>query len=243
MGLFDKRDNKKKSDDFNSPVESIDLNAPPVELSAKPSAPGGDTDVASSSPAPDKTVVDSPPDDDDDHDVASYGIQQAIELMRTLPSENVELVVRVVKQTLESTHIKISRIINDAAKKQSDIQARIKVLRDEIAEHESEIASRRKEISGLEADYNETSMVKDRLSLAERLSSGESVGASKLAGGEGSGPNRTRAARDSSTPLPTRPRTSTKPPPGVAPVGDQVVASTRPKSSTSPPGLGGAAKK
>ncbi|HET6611641.1 MAG TPA: hypothetical protein VFG83_06620 [Kofleriaceae bacterium] len=220
MGLFDKRD-KKNADDFNSPVERIDLNAPPPELSSNAGADQAAPAAAAQEPA------DAGADDDDD--VSSYGIEQAIELMRTLPSDNVELVVRVVKQTLESTHIKIPRIINDAAKKQSDIQGRIKVLRDEIAEHESEIATRRSEILSLEADYNETSLVKDRLSLAERLAA-EGPSQARAPGATAGGENqaRSRTARDSSTPLPTaRARTASTPPPtGDSPARPRSVASS-----------------
>jgi hypothetical protein len=105
-------------------------------------------------------------------DHPDYGINKAIELMRMLPDDNVELVVRVVKTTLESTNIDVGSIINDASRKQSQIEARVGVLKESIAELEAEIATFRKEISALEADHKETSTVKDRLMLAEKLASG-----------------------------------------------------------------------
>src|SRR5262249_11349314 len=104
-----------------------------------------------------------------------YGINKAIELMRMLPSDNMELVVRVVKTTLESTNIKVASIIKDASRKQGDLEARVAILKKEIVELETEIATRRKEISALEADHRETTTVKERLQLAEKLASGGSA--------------------------------------------------------------------
>lgn len=167
MGLFDKRDKKKKSDDFDSPVEKIDLSAPdePVEITAdEPPAPA----QAAQAAAPSRAAEPEPEPEMDDYD-SSFGIDKAIELMRTLPQDNIELVVQVVKLTLESTKVKIGGIIKDAARKQDDIQGRIKVLKEEIADYEKEIALRKEEIGGLEADYEETSTVKQRLELAEKI--------------------------------------------------------------------------
>jgi hypothetical protein len=95
--------------------------------------------------------------------------------MRTLPQENVELVVRVVKHTLESTRIDIGAIIDDASQKQQRIEARVQVLKDAIADLEKEIQIRKKEIDELETDHRETTKVKERLVLAEKLTSGRPV--------------------------------------------------------------------
>ena len=182
MGLFDKRDKgKRKSDDFDSPVEKIDLSAPaesePVEMTAEP--PDEPAQVTSR-PVP----SDPEPEPEPEYD-SGFGIQKAIDLMRTLPQDNVELVVQVVKLTLESTKIKITHIIEDASRKQDDIQGRIKVLKEEIDDFEKEIAARKEEIGGLEADYEETTMVKDRLQLAEKITKKEAAAAaSKTSGGK-----------------------------------------------------------
>jgi chromosome segregation ATPase len=168
MGLFDKRDKTKgRRDDFDSPVESVDLNGALDEpAGAEASAPAPRTAVAAApAAAPGRTRAPS----ESEADAAGFGIDKAIQLMRTLPTDNIELVVQVVKLTLESTRIKISTIIDDASRRQEDIQGRIKVLKEEIAEFEKEIAQRREEIGGLEADFAETSTVKDRLQLAEKL--------------------------------------------------------------------------
>ena len=111
--------------------------------------------------------------------MTSYGIDDAIQLMRTLPQENVELVVRVVKHTLESTRIDIAAIIDDASQKQQRIEARVQVLKDAIADLEKEIQVRRKEIDELETDHRETTKVKERLVLAEKLTSSRAGGADR----------------------------------------------------------------
>ncbi len=188
MGLFDKK--KKGRDDFDSPVEQVDLSAgggaitmspdeeeedegPPAAVAARgplsAASPAAARPSGPTSPAPAGTARPAggsrPP-------VTSYGIDDAIQLMRTLPQENVELVVRVVKHTLESTRIDIGAIIDDASQKQQRIEARVSVLKDAIADLEREIQVRKKEIDELETDHRETTKVKERLVLAEKLTSG-----------------------------------------------------------------------
>ena len=151
MGLFDKRTQK---DDFDSPVEAIDLRDPepaPPKNTAAAAVPRAHPPV---------------------RDETDYGIQKAIELMRTLPEGHVELVVQVVKFTLQSAQIRIGTIIDDAAARQERLRARMSALTSEIAELDQEIAQRRREIGGLEADYAETTTVKERLQLAEQLTRG-----------------------------------------------------------------------
>ncbi len=143
MGIFDKKSSKRKDDDFDSPSEQVDLS------------------VATPAPEPAYEAPTTPQQD--------YGIEQAIALMRTLPSDSVELVVRVVKHTLESTNIDIPTIIEDATAKEDRIDDRVALLREEIGNLEDEIARRSEEIEDLDYDRKETSMVKERLELAEKL--------------------------------------------------------------------------
>jgi chromosome segregation ATPase len=99
----------------------------------------------------------------------AYGIENAIQLMRALPvDQNVELVVAVIKGTLESLKVKVSDIIEDASRKEKDLENRVSNLKQQISEFEKEIQQRRDEIGRLEADHAETSSVKGRLQLAER---------------------------------------------------------------------------
>jgi hypothetical protein len=156
MGLFDKKI-KKPTDLDDEPEPAV-----PEPALAKPaSAPA----PVAAKPAPAPAAATKP-----DH--PDYGINKAIELMRLLPEDNIELIVRVVKTTLESTNINVASIVQDATRKQAQIEARVGVVKKEIAGLEGEIATRRSEIALLETDHKETTSVKDRLVLAEKLSAG-----------------------------------------------------------------------
>jgi hypothetical protein len=189
MGLFDKK--KKGKDDFDSPIEQIDLSAP--SSAAVPHTDDDDYEevVASSSStvaaasssrsgplkapqpaasaAPAHAQAPAPSVSKQQKIALTYGIDDAISLMRTLPQDNVELVVQVVKHTLESTKIDIATIIDDASGKVDRIESRVTVLRSAIADLEREIQTRRDEIDKLEADRRETTRVKERLLLAQKL--------------------------------------------------------------------------
>jgi hypothetical protein len=156
MGLFDKKI-KKPTDLDDEPEPAV-----PEPAHAKPASAPAPVAAAKPAPAPAATKPDHP----------DYGINKAIELMRLLPEDNIELIVRVVKTTLESTNINVASIVQDATRKQAQIEARVGVLKKEIAGLEGEIATRRSEIALLETDHKETTSVKDRLVLAEKLSAG-----------------------------------------------------------------------
>jgi hypothetical protein len=182
MGLFDKK--KKGRDDFDSPVEQVDLSTAGTTITMTPddeddevegpSAAASKAPTSASSSATGRPPATPPADAKPERraPVSTYGIDDAIQLMRTLPQENVELVVRVVKHTLESTKIDISAIIDDASQKQQRIESRIGVLKDAIADLEREIQVRKTEIDELETDHRETTKVKERLVLAEKLTAG-----------------------------------------------------------------------
>jgi phage shock protein A len=100
---------------------------------------------------------------------AAYGIGQAILLMRSLPvDQNVELVVRVIRQTLESMNVQLPEIIDDALAKETALQGRMERLDLEIEAYAEQIEVRRQEITQLQAELRETSTVKDRLLLAQK---------------------------------------------------------------------------
>jgi hypothetical protein len=99
-----------------------------------------------------------------------YGIEQAIQLMRALPvDQNPELVVQVIKTTLESLRVKVSDIIADAVRKQKDLDERVLNLKRAIADFEKEIQTRKEEIARLDTDNAETTAVRARLEMAEKL--------------------------------------------------------------------------
>lgn len=99
---------------------------------------------------------------------SGYGIDSAIQLMRTLPvDQNPDLVVHVIKNTLESLNVRLSDIVQEAVSKEEVIHNRVAELRNEILHLEQEIDRRHKDIALLEADLAETTKVKERLQMAE----------------------------------------------------------------------------
>ncbi len=154
MGIFDRSPKKQANapaedaDFADSPVEQVQLNGPP------PAA-------AKAAPQP------------ADEARPAYGIDDAIKLMRSLPQlgeGNVELIVQVIKTTLESLRVRVGDIVEDANKRQKDLEGRIANLKQQISELEREIVTRTEEIGKLEAQHKETTTVKGRLELAEKLS-------------------------------------------------------------------------
>lgn len=148
MGLFD-----RKREEPAPPPPQMPAQAPAPQPAAQPKVK-----VAAPKPAP---PPQPPPPRKPD-----FGIQKAMELMRKLPADNVQLVVQVVRATLESTNVDVAQIISDAREKRSRIAVRIEGLKEEIADFEEEISARRQEIAALEADEAETKTVQERLEMA-----------------------------------------------------------------------------
>jgi hypothetical protein len=97
----------------------------------------------------------------------AYGIEEMIALMRTFPDdeENEDLIIRVVKNTLESVRVQIPDLINAATRKQRHIEERVAALEAQIVDLDMQIMAKREEITTLNADYDETSHLKERLEL------------------------------------------------------------------------------
>jgi len=99
-----------------------------------------------------------------------YGIGEAIQLMRSLPvDQHPDLVVRVVRATLGSLNVHLPDIIEDASRKQKTVQDRIAAVHGQIGELEKQLDAHRRDIAALEADLKETTSVKERLQMAEKL--------------------------------------------------------------------------
>ena len=98
-----------------------------------------------------------------------YGIEQLTKLMRELPGGNVELVVRVLKKTLESVRVSVPNLIQDAARRETELEERMSAQRRAIAALEDEINNKRRAIEELETHFREVMMVKERLNLALSL--------------------------------------------------------------------------
>ncbi len=98
-----------------------------------------------------------------------YGIGDVIRLLRTLPiDQHGELVVRVIRTTLESVNVHVRELIQDATKQQQDLSQRIGTLHAKILELSKQIDALREEVARHEADLGETSNAKERLQAAEQ---------------------------------------------------------------------------
>ncbi len=99
-------------------------------------------------------------------DQAEYGILQAIELMRGFPPElrRTDVLVQVIKRTLESAHVNVAGIIADATRREEQIETRIRSLQEEIAGCQREIETRAAEIGRLQAELGDVSRVIERFS-------------------------------------------------------------------------------
>jgi peptidoglycan hydrolase CwlO-like protein len=156
MGWFD-----KKASDLD------DLDDPQPRPAAKPvAAKPAAAKPAAAKPAAAKPAAAKPAAKAASSAKSGFGIEKAIELMRSLPDNNEALVVSVVRTTLESTNVSVEAIIDDAEMKTARIENRVDSLKKEIKDHEEEIAARREEISRLEADHRETTKVQKKLELS-----------------------------------------------------------------------------
>jgi len=155
MGFFDRRDRKRRGhvDDFASPVEEIDLDSFGPMPGAEPSHYAAA--AANVEPAP------------------HYGVDQAMQLLQSLPADNLELAVQIVKQTLASMNIRIGPIIEEAGARLDYAQHRSAQLVDEIAQFERGIEERRAELARLASDFESVTTVRDRLLMAERANLSE----------------------------------------------------------------------
>jgi hypothetical protein len=98
-----------------------------------------------------------------------FGIDDAIQLMRSLPADpNSALVVRVVRVTLGAVNVSVEEIVEDAARKEARIKEDISVLEAKIVELEGQLGSLRREIAAHQADLKETVNVRERLHLADQ---------------------------------------------------------------------------
>jgi DNA-binding transcriptional MerR regulator len=94
----------------------------------------------------------------------SYGIENAIDLMRGLPvGDDAELVLRVVRKTLRSFGVSIEEIVASATKRETTLGATIAQDRAAIEHLEREIAVRKANIDKASAQLDETRQVRERL--------------------------------------------------------------------------------
>ena len=96
-----------------------------------------------------------------------FGIERAIQLMRSLPADqNAALVAKVIASTLTSLDMRIADIIDDATAMQKDLESKIGSIKTKNAGLEKEIERGVEEIVKLESALAEATSVKERLQLA-----------------------------------------------------------------------------
>ena len=95
-----------------------------------------------------------------------YDVDQMIALMRRLPDGDVATAMRALRATLASVGVSLPPVIEDAQRRQADLEDRIALLEREIDERNQEVEQRMQELARLDADFAETSLVRERLELA-----------------------------------------------------------------------------
>jgi hypothetical protein len=167
MGFFDKRND----DDDSEVLEASEVLAAQPDRRRPPPPPTGDIAALSEQqrreamfPTPPKMTPPPPPPAE-----PVFGIDDAIRLIRGLPTTDLDLVMQVVKKTLESVRVDVARIIEGAARRELELEARVGALKTEIESLEAKAAAHRAEIDSLENDRQEITTVKERLLLAQRL--------------------------------------------------------------------------
>ncbi|HOU93667.1 MAG TPA: hypothetical protein PLU22_21600, partial [Polyangiaceae bacterium] len=102
----------------------------------------------------------------------TYGIHETIRLMRSLPvDQNADLVVRVIRSTLESLHVRVADIVEDANRQESVVVGRMRELSREVESMQHEIDLRRRDLATLEAELTEIKLAKERLLLTSEIRS------------------------------------------------------------------------
>ena len=98
-----------------------------------------------------------------------FGIDDAIQLMRSLPADpNMSLVVRVVRVTLGAVHVSVEEIVQDALRREGEIKDQIAAIEAQISDLEKQLANLRREIGTHQAELKETVNVRERLHLADQ---------------------------------------------------------------------------
>jgi hypothetical protein len=97
-----------------------------------------------------------------------YGVADLISLMKTIPTDrHPDLVVRVVKSTLESVGVRPNDIIEDALRHEGVVRDRIAALEGEIDGLVQEIERRRELIAELQTNISDLIYARERWQGAE----------------------------------------------------------------------------
>jgi hypothetical protein len=199
MAIFSKKNNGKRQDEQakvildeasevtaaenSSVMETPDPTTDTQETTAQAPSVSSSVVVEAAAPEP-ATAVPGGTDTDQDEldpermltpsDQASeqrFGIDEAIQLMRSLPSDpNAALVVRVVRVTLGAVNVSVEDIVAGALRKEARIKESIADLESGIVDLEGQLGALRRKIAAHQADLKETANVRERLHLAEQYS-------------------------------------------------------------------------
>lgn len=138
-------------DSFAKPERKANMNAPVPPMHQRPNMQPPQQPMASTAAAQGAR----PP-----KRRAGYSIEDAIVLMRELPSDQRDMVVSIVQKTLSSANISVEDIMDDAARKLNRLGTRKAQLNQEISELEAGIKERQEEIEKITSDAEETEAVK-----------------------------------------------------------------------------------
>ena len=153
MGLFDRK----------KPQRTVNEEEDPAPSGEEPEQAAGAHNAQNQPVKPEP-----PPPPRRDGPTRRYGVEQVLELLRVLPvDKNQELVAQVIRKTLESVHISIDTIIEDATKAQAEIRKGIESLTQRISDLKQEIAARQKQVAEFEELLAEVNRVKDLLPPTE----------------------------------------------------------------------------
>jgi hypothetical protein len=148
-----------------------------------------------------------------------YGIADLIRLLKIIPTDHhPQLVVQVIKTTLESVGVKSSFVIEDALAQENGIRDAIEMLESQIVVLRQEIQARQEQIAQFDVALRETIGARNLLASAETSSDAPSeidlnqaqlVEGSDAGAFHGVGPDPTATARSLPPPLPP-PRRKTR---------------------------------
>src|SRR5689334_11564121 len=97
-----------------------------------------------------------------------YGVADLIRLLKTIPIDHhPQLVVQVIKTTLESVGVQSAAVIEDALVQENGIRDAVEMLEQQIVVLTQEIDARRVQIAQLNVALRETIDARHRLASAE----------------------------------------------------------------------------
>ena len=101
----------------------------------------------------------------------NFGIHDVIRLMRSLPvDEHPELVVLVMKSTLESMHVSVEDIIEDSRQHESLLEAQACEVQDSIDELKRKLDAQQAQLAEVQGEMAEIRTAKERLLLTDGYS-------------------------------------------------------------------------